>query len=341
MEFSFNQSEILNIIQQSPTIGDVLVQFFDYVVYGLIGEKFEPLNNALHFLLSSMLLFVVFFQAILSMMGKWAVAYKQIAITAVWLIVAMIITRPETYNYYIVESISQFVVGLGQFFVGGNIKGGTTFMAVDNLFVRMFSLIDQMTDLLDTWDFLSLLLLVLLGAIFGALYAMFTIIIVFSKFALAILLLFGGLVIQFSAFKSARGTLKTWLQAVFKYALTVVLATVIIVITSQLCIVIFDVFISQAAGQSDCLNDLNCRMSEDGWKDIDPSDIFGSLYWLLGLAGMVSVFLMWKVIELTSEITGGVATDMSQSFNASANAANAAMTPLKMMASGATKKIFG
>ncbi|EKO3958193.1 type IV secretion system protein [Vibrio fluvialis] len=333
MEFSFNQSEILNIIQQSPTIGDVLVQFFDYVVYGLIGEKFEPLNNALHILLSSMLLFVVFFQAILSMMGKWAVAYKQIAITAVWLIVAMIITRPETYNYYIVESISQFVVGLGQFFVGGNIKGGTTFMAVDNLFVRMFSLIDQMTDLLDAWDVLSLLLLVLLGGIFGALYAMFTIIIVFSKFALAVLLLFGGLVIQFSAFKSARGTLKTWLQAVFKYALTVVLATVIIVITSQLCIVIFDVFISQAAGQS--------GMSEDGWKDIDPSDIFGSLYWLLGLAGMVSVFLMWKVIELTSEITGGVATDMSQSFNAAANSANAAMTPIKMLASGATKKVFG
>jgi len=341
MSLIFDHAEVLKMIQESPTIGDVLIRFFDYVVFGLIHEKFESLNSALHKLLTAALLFVVFFQAIMSMLGKWSSAYKEVAITAVWLIVASGLTKPDVYNYYIVDSVSQFIVGLGQFFVGGTIKSGTTFMAVDNLFVRMFSLIDQMFELLDSWDILEMLLLVILGAVFAILYAMFTIVIVFSKFSLAILFMFGGLVIQFSAFKSMRGTLKTWVQSIAKYALCVVLATIVIVITAQLCIVVFDVFISSVSGQEDCLNDINCRMSDDGWKDIDPSDMFGSAYWLLALAGLVAVILMMKILELTSEITGGVATDMSQSFNASANAANVAMTPVKMMFAGAKKKVFG
>nr|AKN37584.1 hypothetical protein [Vibrio sp. FF_291] len=318
---NLNYNEVLEIITNAPTMGDAIVQFYDFVVYGLINEKFEGLNKAVHTLSFAFLSCVIFIQAILSMMGKFEASLKAIALTAVWILVASAISKPETYNHLIVDTINSVIVGLGAFFAG-DFDGGTTFTMVDNLFLRLFLLLDQVTDILDWHDVLSWILTMLIGGIFAALYAMFVIIIVFCKFALSLLLLFGGLVIQFSAFKSVRGILKSWLQAIAKYGISIVIASLNILFTATLSIVVFDAFVgaSFAAGNS-----------------IDPEDLFGKFYWLLVLVGFVSAFLMWKTIEFTSEITGGVATDMSQSFNAAANAANAGLKSLSMIQKGISK----
>nr|AKN40550.1 hypothetical protein [Enterovibrio norvegicus] len=320
-----NEYDIREIINASATIGDALSNYFDYVVFDLIAGRYPALNKALHTLITSILLITCLVRGVLSMTGKANIQLREVGFTSFWVLVATSITEPSTYNYYVIETVTKLTTNLGSFFVG-DFSGASTFEQVENTVFRMFKMIWLITENLDTWDWIEILTLYFLGAIYGALYVMFIIIIAYSKFGTSIMLLLGGLIINLAAFKSFRGMAKSWIQSICKYALCVTVATLIIVLSMQLCAVILDLFIEQTGG-SDTPDDI--------------SDYFGVFFWLMVAAGIVGLFLMTKAIELTSEITGGVATDMSQSANAAANAANASLTPIRMIASGAGKAIKG
>nr|AKN38161.1 hypothetical protein [Vibrio crassostreae] len=314
--------DIIEIMESAPTIGDIVINYFDYVLMSLIAEKYKGLNEAMHTLLFSVLLMVILIKAILGMTGRINVIWREIITTTVLLLLAMEITEPETYRFYIMDTASSLSGGLGSYFVGNG--NGTTFESINGLFTNLFSLISRVTDAISWQDFASLILIYGLGGVFAVLYFMFVIVLIYAKFAMTILLLLGGVILQISAFKSMRGVAKSWIQSLCKYGVSIIIATVIIVVTSQLCIV--------------CFNKLVDVITLD--NSIEPDDLFGVWFWLLALVGAVAVFLMMKVMELTSEMTGGVATDMSQSFNAAANTANAALAPIRMIGSGVKKK-FG
>jgi len=323
-----NETDIVKIIESSATIGDVLVSYLDYVIFDLIRSRYPELQDAIHLLITTALLLVCTIRSILAMTGKAEIQLKEALLTTVWAVLATTITTPSNYEYWVLSNVSSVTSNLGSYFVG-DFSGQSTFVRVEAVVAKVFKLVWIVTENLDAWDIGEIIIMYLLAAVYGALYILFIIILVYAKFALGVLLLTGGLVILLSPFKIFRGMLKSWAQAITKYGFSITLASIIILLSVSLCSVALTIFLESTGG---------------GDTSADVTDYLGVMFWLLIAAGLVSLFLMFKVFELTSEITGGVATDMSNSVNAAGTAANAAMAPIKAAATGLGKsavKKFG
>lgn len=306
---SIDLNSIDQIITQSPTVGDTLLNYFDYVARELISGTYGTLVRNFQYLLASCMTCVLFIRAILAMAGKFSVQAKEITISIIWMILSIGITAPSFYVSWIIEPLNKFISGLGGILMDTGQM--TTFQSVNSMFKEILNLCSIVLSELSWSDVGEILLICLLALIFMVLYAMFIIILVYAKFAVSLFLFFGGVVILLSTFKAFRGMLKSWGVALAKYSFCVIVATLIMRLLSMLCVVAFTRYI---------------KATQDGTTEMFS---YNSGFWLLCVGGVVAVFMMWKCFELTSEITGGVGSDMSNSFNAGVNTTKLAIKTMK------------
>lgn len=318
-----NEYDLVGIIRDNSTIGDTVLAVFAYIRNSIIVDKYGDINNAIHNFLFSVLGLVMVIRAILGMSGRITVHMREIGISAIWLLIALSVSAPSVYVEWLVIPITS-IGGAFTSLLTNNY--GSAFEGINILLSNTLSIIDQMQSELGVTDLLYKLILFVCGGLYVLLYGMYIIVVVYSQFSLTILFLFGGLIMQISAFKTCRGMLKSWGQAVAKYTLVSVVAALIMGITYGFASLVLAEYLDFLG--SDAAN-------------FDASTGFNYLFWLFVAVGFVGVILMMKAIEITTEMTGGIATDMSQSFNAAANGVNAASTPLKLAASGLKKKITG
>ncbi|MBV7300738.1 type IV secretion system protein [Enterovibrio paralichthyis] len=299
-------------VDEMPTVGDALIYYFNEVIGLAIEGKVASLNDALFYLMATLLVVSMIVYGILFMFGKIQGNLEQLIITVVWILIAIPLTYPENYYHFIAEPVLTVPDRLAAFFTQGEYTNQTTFQAVNHTFVLIFDLCWALIAAADWTDIMSIACAGLLMLVFGLQYCMFLIIVMYSKFALTVLFMLGTVIIQLSAFKVMRGSLKQWVQALAKYGLVVVVATLIIYISSVLSEIALRALIEKNAlgGGADAME-----------QAMESTDLFGFYYALLLLCGVIGTYLLMKSIELTYEITGGVASDMGGAMTASAGSA--------------------
>lgn len=299
-------------VDEMPTVGDALLYYFNEVIVIAIDGKVQALNDAIHTLLGTLIVISLIIYGVLFMFGKIQGNIEQMLITCAWVVIAIPLTYPENYYYFIADPVLNTPDKLAAFFTQGEYADQTTFQSINHTFTLIFDLGWALIAAADWTDFMSLICSALMMGVFALQYCMFVIIVVYSKFALTVLFMLGTLIIQLSAFKVMRGCLKQWIQALAKYGFVVVVATLVIYISSVLSEIALRALIENHAlgGGAGAVENA-----------MESSGVFGFYYALLMLCGVIGTYLLMKSIELTYEITGGVASDMGGAMTASAGAA--------------------
>lgn len=187
-----------------------------------------------------------------------------------------------------------------------NFSFGTIFQSVDETFSNIFSAVDDITNQMDTWD-VGLKVKVfcvsaLIGLVFGALYAVFTVLILTSIFSLYVMFVLAPIFGTLAAFKPTRNYFFSWLKVNLTYALVPVFTAIVMGITIY--------FINAA------VDDItNINVVEDG---IFTKAVGGAL-----LVGLLSIFLHMKAPEYASAITGAQISGIGGFFGAVAGIAAA------------------
>lgn len=165
----------------------------------------------------------------------------------------------------------------------------TLYGPVDGAFSQIFSAIDTVTNKAETGWNLGLKIKVffvtgLLGLVFGALYALFTVLIIMAIFAFHVLIVLAPIFGVFAAIKPTRSYFFAWFKALITYALIPVFTAIVMGITL--------VFLKAAVTDIS-----NIDVIEQG---IFTMAIAGAL-----LIGVMSITLHLKAPEFASAITGG------------------------------------
>ena len=162
------------------------------------------------------------------------------------------------------------------------------FSPVEAAFGDIFAAIDHITSQASKWD-IALKIKVffvtaLLGLVFGALYALFTVLIIMAVFALHVLIVLAPIFGVFAAIKPTRSYFFAWFKAMITYALIPVFTAIVMAITLG--------FLKAAVGD---IADID--VVEQGIFNIS---VAGAL-----LIGVMSITLHLKAPEFASAITGG------------------------------------
>lgn len=295
----FNLSDFTNA-------GDAVLAFFTKQSYQMLFDKMGLLSDALHGTIAVFLSIVVVIYGTLFILNKVDSTKDDLLKMA---LITMVVAglSPGNYFSFIVLPVSQVSNGLTIFLSDSG--AATPFAAVHDVFFEVFAFGTDLMDEGGMTDFAPIFIGGLVCLLFGAVYALFAIALVFSSFMLAINFMFGFILIKLCIFKTWRPVFKTWFQSVLKFAMVPVVATVITVFGAEL------------------VNEAMMTMIEVRrmTADSDIQDIStGFEFWVTMITGGVTLYALTKVLEVTAELTGSVATDMSGSTRAAAGASVAA-----------------
>lgn len=288
--------------------GDFFLMFMQEQTFSLIGSKYPDLIASMHTLLVVTLTFSLVIYGIRFMMAEIASTGKQLLITVCWVLIGLVLVEKGNYLHFVINPIQQVPSNLAAFFMGDEYAGQYIFSAVNGTFSRVFDYAFAIADTGGITTYMPYLAAAAIFILYGVYYALFLVIILFAQLSVSIFLLFGGVIIPISGFKICRGLFKSWLTAILKYSLVIVIVSIIIALI---------------ASMTDSVVLASTTIDE---KIVINSKQFAALL----LCGFLGGFLMLKSLEIVAEITGGVSTDMGGSLRTLGGAAKQASSALKM-----------
>lgn len=292
------------------TIGDLL-QNYIFEGFGQLMMKGDSILSAFKVTFGLLLLCSIVIYGIIFISNGWG-KFKNLVKTLVWALFALGLVSQDVYFGFVIEPVVTVRDRLSIFLMTGD--AGTIFQAVQESFAKLmgfgFSLIDSggMTNLTP----------VLIGAVVLLISGLYYLVIVanflFCDLALYILFFFGMLIIPLGAFESARPMFKSWCSAIAKYVGVFIMTGALVSIID--------------GAMRPLLQEVINESYSDGGYGGGVSMIFLGAVLALGSFG---IYLLFKSMELTTEITGGV---MSDGAAGSTSIVNSTKTTLNALKSG-------
>lgn len=283
-------------------IGDYFLNLLRAGVLNFISGRYAGLTDAFHTVFSVGLILSFMIQGFKVMGGDIQKSPRQMAVTAIWILVAIPITAPTTYYDFIFFPFFTAKDNLSLFLYSGNLDDMSIYAATQSSFYRMMSLAGDLISQGGVTELKPVVMGCAIGIIFGVYFFVLLGVTLFNEFALGIVLALGGIIIPLSAFPSCRGVLKSWIIDCLKYAAFCIVVAVIISILS----IIMDELVAEVM-----------RSSYDG----DEATVDGSwtaLFATLTL-GAFGIYMMFKASEIAQALTGGVMSDGASGVSAITN----------------------
>ena len=258
-----------------------------------ITDKYQPLMDDFHpFGVALLTMFIIIF-AFKIMKGDFKEDTKKaIASLVISLIVFEIIFDFSLYKYYIIDTVTDLSLKLTSFFV--SISGHSTpslFSSVDDSFAKIFKKVEQINESVSWWgDATTKVAVLILGALGGFLYILFSVLIMLGVFATYLFLSIGGITLFFFPFEATRFISTAWFRGLINYAMLPVFTGLVMGITLT--------FLDKAT--SDFL-----KVSPDQVSVF--SNEFGGLIFII----IISSYFHFKVPDFTSALTGGSPTSVA------------------------------
>lgn len=239
---------------------------------------------------------------------------KEAAKTAVWALIAWSFVDSKFYESFLVNPLITTRDNLAIFLMPSD--DGTIFQSVQGSFAKLsgfgFSLIDSGGVTNITPIVIGLAVLLICGLYYLAILAN----LLFCEISLYLLFFFGLFIIPLGAFESARPMFKSWCGAIAKYVgVFIMIGALVGIIDAAMRPLLQDV--------------ISASYSSEGYKQGSSSIYLASVLAL----GSFGSYLLFKAMELTTEITGGV---MSDGATGSQSIVNSAKTTLNTINRGAT-----
>ncbi len=288
---------------ENINLGDFFLHQITNATKIIIISTNEPLASSILLLVKSILILSLVGYGIRFMLGDIASTGKQLAITCVWCLFGMGVIEPSFYFGYIVTPLTYSMHNLTGLFLTGSAEQ-TAFQAIGNSFETVFRYALLMIKEGGIYNLVPVLVGSALCVIYGLYYAAATIVILMSQIGLSLFWIFGIIVIPISAFQMFRGMFKAWVVAIFKYSMVMVVVSCLLTLLNQVSIEIL----------LELLGDMSNSDGAGGIAD-------GALL----LNGLFGFALISKAIEITAELTGGIASDTSGAFRASGSAIKGAV----------------
>ena len=270
--------------------------FFDGLKEWVFGShdqkgKFQVFADKLRpYLEKAMVLMITIF-ALLSFFGKYQEYGIKILQSLISFVIVLAFLEWDTFNFWIFDPLLGLLIGTMKVLFDSHDTGLVeTIFGVDQHFDALFASIERYTTLLSekgAWfevQMFKKLVAYLIIGLFGALYAIFTILIIVGFFGFMLLLGFAPIFMAIGIFN--KGIFFAWLKATMNYFLIPIFTAAVMSVT-----------ISFIVDASDAIGGLS------------PSDsIFIRDVGFVFLVGIFSVGLHWKAPEFAAAISGGMAS---------------------------------
>lgn len=302
----------------SIAVGDYLLNLIRLGSLDLLTDKGQGLVDSIHTFLSSALLFSILVYGVRIMAGDLAGSGKELALTSIFVVLAISITTPNIYYDFIIKPVIETRDNLSVFIV--NFKyNQSLFESIGASFYRMFG---HGKALIDSGSIMSgnitpILAGIAVFVIYGIYYTLIVANLLFCELVVFTLFLLGLLIIPVGAFKTARGCLKGWVIALVKYNFVFIIVCMIISIVNAINEPIINKMLVESYQNGEIKEGL-----------LNPN--FGMVL----IMGCFGAYLMSKSMEVAAELTGTTATDGAIGAKSLANTVTSSVKGMGAVSNG-------
>ena len=297
---------------ESLSVGDYLLELIRNGGFGLLVDKGRNLSNEIHYLMSACLTLSVLIYGVRIMAGDLVGSGKELLLTSVMTVIAIGITSPEVYYSFVISPTLSTRDNLSVFFISIE-SGNTLFETIGSSFYRM---ITHGYALVESGSIMSGNIAPILAGVtvmlaYGIYYILIAANLLFCELVTTVLFIVGLVAIPVGVFKTTRNIFKGWLNSLIKYNLVFVMTAIIVSVINSV--------------NSPIISELLIETYQYGEV---KEGILNPKFGMVIIMACFGSYLMLKAMELTAEITGGVASDMSTGAKSISNTAKGAMRTL-------------
>ncbi|ODS09697.1 hypothetical protein [Vibrio scophthalmi] len=258
---------------------DVL-SIFENAVNNYFELYFETFMDFFNTAFAVVLVFYWTFHLIIGAIDQQSDQVKSFAACILWVIIMGTFTHSDYYDYWIVGTFSDLRSSGISFFMGDD--KATTWDLVNQGFALAFDMMKE--D--DSWTGISAALVfgALLWLTFFSIYVTYCVVYLGALLPILVLQFFGAAILMTATIPSCRGVAKLWLQAMGKYTLTCIIASVLVAVG------VSTVHLSDGVGKTGLL-------TKDGFVTADFIAIIMSV-WII-------IRFLPKSAEIASDMIGG------------------------------------
>ena len=258
-----------------------LNEFMDNKYQGFI-DAFRPLALAI-------LTIYLMFSAYSIIFGKTEKAKEVLITMAVSSLLTLIIFSYGIYKEYIMDTILLQSFKLQGYFLtlDGSGLPAQTFNTLENTFSTLFSKLEELEEKMSLWSSTGIQLMICiygLKAVFGILYLVFSVLVIYSTFAIYVFFVIGGIPLFLAIMPGTRFVFWAWLRAVMNYILIPVFTSIVMAISLKFLGAVVEDFIK---------------------LDLEKSGIWNIVVANAFFMGCLSIFFHLKAPEFAAAITGG------------------------------------
>ncbi|MDR1912846.1 MAG: type IV secretion system protein [Helicobacteraceae bacterium] len=167
-------------------------------------------------------------------------------------------------------------------------SAGLVFNNIDYHFAILFEALRDISKDASLWDGAHIFIVTfLLALLYGALYIVFSFMIIFALFAMYIFFVIGGIPLFLAIMPSTRFVFWAWLRGIANYALIPVFAALVMGVTlNALSAIILDL--------------ANQKVALSGEYDVWNYNVASAFF-----MGLLSIFFLFKCSEFAAALTGG------------------------------------
>lgn len=294
---------------ESLSIGDYLLTLIRFGGLGLLSEKGGDLSKQIHYLMSSFLILSVLIYGIRIMAGDLIGSGKELILTGVMTVLAIGITSPEQYYNLIISPILNTRDNLSVFFVSDE-SGKMFFEGIGSGFYRMiahgYALIDSGSVM--SGNIAPILAGIVVMLSYGIYYMLIVANLLFCELIITVLFIVGLISIPIGVFRTTRNIFKGWVNSLVKYNLVFVMTAIVASVVNSI--------------NEPIISELLIETYQYGEV---KEGILNPKFGMVLIMACFGSYLMLKVMELTAEITGGIASDGATGAKSLANTARGAL----------------
>ncbi|ODS09617.1 hypothetical protein [Vibrio scophthalmi] len=283
------------------------ISLFENAVNKYFELYFETFMAYFNTTFAVVLIFYWTFHLIIGAIDQQSEQVKSFAACILWVIIMGIFTQSDYYDYWIVELFSDLRNSGIAFFMGDD--NATTWDLVNQGFALAIDIMKE--D--DSWSGLSSALVfgAFMWITFFSVYVTYCVVYLGALLPILVLQFFGAAILMLATVPSWRGVAKLWLQAMGKYTLTCIIASVLVAIS------VSTVHLSESTGKTGLL-------TKDGFVTAD--------FLLIVMSIWIIIRFLPKSAEISSDMIGGSSASAAGDAASGSGVANKVADPAAKLA---------
>jgi hypothetical protein len=205
------------------------------ILNDFLDNKYEPFVEAFRPFAIAILTTYIMIGAIIIFTGRTDKPKKMMWTMLAATIITTIVFSYGIYKSWLIDPVVSLSFKLQSYFLtggAGDING--VFTGIDAEFSRLFIKLETISENVGWFDSIHISLVAfLLAMLFGALYLIFSVLIISSVFAMYVFFAIGGIPLFLAIIPATRFVFWAWLRAIATYALIPVFAAIVMALTLE------------------------------------------------------------------------------------------------------------